>query len=224
MYYLQFHFFRRSEYAAFPPVGPALNSVKSLQKPTLQDSPTCYSGVTQSKPDGIYQPQNTRELFCVPIIRAICLSGCALSFISTSFDVVFVLFCFSPVDLGGLGFSVRLFPFLKVKFKRRQGFLDLRDRVCACYLRSYGGFITGVLNASPFASLRSRSNVPLLCKDMAGRLFCIAISQYSSSTLYGLGHRKSGSFRCSNSLDIDCHGIMPSESGIPWIFVSPNNF
>lgn len=90
----------------------ALNSAKSLQKKPPQDTimTTTYNGVNQGKPDGIYQPQNTRELFCVPIIRAICLSGCALSFISTSFDVVFVLFCFSPIDLGGLGFSVRRFP------------------------------------------------------------------------------------------------------------------
>ena len=43
-----------------------------------------------------------------PVIRALCTSGCALSFVGTAFDVVFVLFCYSPIETGGLAFSVRL--------------------------------------------------------------------------------------------------------------------
>ncbi|KAF9458664.1 major facilitator superfamily multidrug-resistance, DHA1 sub-family [Collybia nuda] len=82
---------------------PVLDVITTATTPTTT---TAYNGVSQRKPDGVYQPQNSLELFSVPIIRAICLSGCALSFISTSFDVVFVLFCFSPIDLGGLGFSI----------------------------------------------------------------------------------------------------------------------
>ncbi|KDR81469.1 hypothetical protein GALMADRAFT_221332 [Galerina marginata CBS 339.88] len=48
---------------------------------------------------------SVRHLLGIPIIRALCASGCALSFISTAFDVLFVLFCFSPVKAGGLAFS-----------------------------------------------------------------------------------------------------------------------
>jgi hypothetical protein len=79
------------------------------KKPPSDTSTVTYEGINQCRKDEVCQPRNTRELFSVPIIRALCLSGCALSFISTSFDVVFVLFCFSPIDLGGLGFSVRCF-------------------------------------------------------------------------------------------------------------------
>ncbi|KAF9453277.1 MFS general substrate transporter [Macrolepiota fuliginosa MF-IS2] len=46
-----------------------------------------------------------RQLMNIPIIQAICASACALSFISTTFEVIFVLFCYSPIEHGGLGFS-----------------------------------------------------------------------------------------------------------------------
>ena len=47
-----------------------------------------------------------RQLISLPIIRALAMSGFALSFLGTAFDVVFVLFCYSPVHNGGLSFSV----------------------------------------------------------------------------------------------------------------------
>lgn len=50
---------------------------------------------------------NIKQLLGRPIIRAICTSACALSFVSTAFDVIFVLFCYSSVEHGGLGLSVR---------------------------------------------------------------------------------------------------------------------
>ncbi|KAF8840974.1 MFS general substrate transporter [Paxillus ammoniavirescens] len=46
-----------------------------------------------------------RQLLALPIMSALSMSGFALSFIATSFDVVFVLFCYSPVQSGGLAFS-----------------------------------------------------------------------------------------------------------------------
>ncbi|KAI5122039.1 hypothetical protein M0805_006024 [Coniferiporia weirii] len=45
-------------------------------------------------------------LLRLPVMRSICISGCALSFVGTAFDVVFVLFCYCPVQSGGLSFSV----------------------------------------------------------------------------------------------------------------------
>jgi hypothetical protein len=50
---------------------------------------------------------NIKQLLSSPIIQAICASACVLSFISTAFEIVFVLFCYSPVENGGMGFSVR---------------------------------------------------------------------------------------------------------------------
>ncbi|KIL00657.1 hypothetical protein PAXRUDRAFT_29651 [Paxillus rubicundulus Ve08.2h10] len=51
------------------------------------------------------KPMCARQLLALPIMSALSVSGFALSFIATSFDVVFVLFCYSPVQSGGLAFS-----------------------------------------------------------------------------------------------------------------------
>lgn len=42
-------------------------------------------------------------------MRALTLSGFALAFIAAAFDTVFVLFCYTPISLGGLGFDVSFF-------------------------------------------------------------------------------------------------------------------
>jgi hypothetical protein len=42
----------------------------------------------------------------MPVIRALALSGLALNFITTAFDVVFVLYAYTAVETGGLGFTV----------------------------------------------------------------------------------------------------------------------
>ncbi|OBZ75636.1 hypothetical protein A0H81_04450 [Grifola frondosa] len=51
------------------------------------------------------QPASIKYLFSIPVVRALCLSGGALSFITTGFDVTFVLFCYSPIENGGLAFT-----------------------------------------------------------------------------------------------------------------------
>lgn len=42
----------------------------------------------------------------MPVIRALCGSGFALSFVSGGFDVIFVLYCYSAVKDGGLALPV----------------------------------------------------------------------------------------------------------------------
>ncbi|KAF8551946.1 MFS general substrate transporter [Imleria badia] len=46
---------------------------------------------------------SAKALLEIPALRALALSGLALSFLSSAFDVVFALFCYAPVDTGGLG-------------------------------------------------------------------------------------------------------------------------
>ena len=53
-------------------------------------------------------PLSARQLFAIPFLRSLIISGFALSFVSTAFDAVFVLFAYTPVEVGGLGFSVRI--------------------------------------------------------------------------------------------------------------------
>ncbi|KAJ6500492.1 major facilitator superfamily domain-containing protein [Mycena sanguinolenta] len=45
------------------------------------------------------------ELLSIPMIRSLTLSGFTLAFIGTSYDVVLVLFCYTPIERGGLSFS-----------------------------------------------------------------------------------------------------------------------
>ncbi|KAJ7043197.1 major facilitator superfamily domain-containing protein [Mycena alexandri] len=54
---------------------------------------------------GASRPPTFVELLAIPVIRALTLSGFALNFISTAFDVVFVLFCYTAVESGGLAFT-----------------------------------------------------------------------------------------------------------------------
>ncbi|KAL0578150.1 hypothetical protein V5O48_003855 [Marasmius crinis-equi] len=49
----------------------------------------------------------TKTLLSIPMFRTLCLSNFGLSFITVAFDVVFVLFCYSPIRQGGLGLSVQ---------------------------------------------------------------------------------------------------------------------
>ncbi|KAJ7093235.1 major facilitator superfamily domain-containing protein [Mycena epipterygia] len=46
------------------------------------------------------------DLLSIPMMRALGASAFTLGFIGTAFDVVFVLFCYTPVQRGGLSFSV----------------------------------------------------------------------------------------------------------------------
>ncbi|KAF9228644.1 MFS general substrate transporter [Gyrodon lividus] len=71
-------------------LSPASDSPQSMDLP---------AGLAPEKPMGM------RQLLTLPIMSALSMSGFALSFLATSFDAVFVLFCYSPVQSGGLAFS-----------------------------------------------------------------------------------------------------------------------
>ncbi|KAN0074592.1 Major facilitator superfamily domain containing protein [Tylopilus felleus] len=49
------------------------------------------------------KPASVSELLSIPAIRALTISGFVLSFLILAFDVVFTLFCYTPVNAGGLG-------------------------------------------------------------------------------------------------------------------------
>jgi hypothetical protein len=52
------------------------------------------------------EPHDFMSLLSKSVIRALCGSGFALSFLAGSFEVVFVLYCYSAVEDGGLGLPV----------------------------------------------------------------------------------------------------------------------
>ena len=51
-------------------------------------------------------PLSAWQLLAIPSLRSLVISGFALSFVSTAFDTVFVLFAYTPIKAGGLGFNV----------------------------------------------------------------------------------------------------------------------
>ncbi|KAJ4471534.1 hypothetical protein J3R30DRAFT_3299419, partial [Lentinula aciculospora] len=51
------------------------------------------------------QEPSLRELISIPIIRALMISAFALHFSGSAFDVLFVLFCYTPIHMRGLAFS-----------------------------------------------------------------------------------------------------------------------
>ncbi|KAI0831192.1 MFS general substrate transporter [Trametes gibbosa] len=51
------------------------------------------------------EPASVSQLLSIPVVRALCLSGAGLSFITTGFDVTFVLFCYTSLPQGGLAFN-----------------------------------------------------------------------------------------------------------------------
>ncbi|KAF5367210.1 hypothetical protein D9757_012213 [Collybiopsis confluens] len=70
---------------------------ESLQKETKTGTEVSYNAVSDEP--------TLRELLNIPIIRALSASAFALNFIGTAWDVLFVLFCYTPIRNGGLSFS-----------------------------------------------------------------------------------------------------------------------
>ncbi|KAF8525796.1 major facilitator superfamily domain-containing protein [Hysterangium stoloniferum] len=114
------------------------------------------------------RPQSTsiRTLLANPLIRALCFSGGALAFLSSAFDVVFVLFCFSPITSGGLsrptdeiGYSLAVAGFTSVVLQLflmpwllRKFDLDSMYRLCM-------GLFPFIFVALPLLNLLARSGV-----------------------------------------------------------------
>ncbi|KAJ7871414.1 major facilitator superfamily domain-containing protein [Mycena olivaceomarginata] len=67
--------------------------------PSKKSTPSSGSVTASSR------PPTFAELLALPVIRALALSGLALNFITTAFDVVFVLYAYTAVETGGLGFT-----------------------------------------------------------------------------------------------------------------------
>jgi hypothetical protein len=76
-----------------------------------------------------------RDLLAIPIIRDLCATGCALSFLATAFDVVFVLYCYTPISSGGLSFSVSMTP--GSRNPPLIIIIGLADRLFTCRLRHH---------------------------------------------------------------------------------------
>ena len=64
-----------------------------------------HASQTETGPDEA-EPASVTELLSMPAMRALTISGFALSFLSLAFDVVFTLFCYTPIGAGGLGLEV----------------------------------------------------------------------------------------------------------------------
>ncbi|EIN05822.1 MFS general substrate transporter [Punctularia strigosozonata HHB-11173 SS5] len=82
--------------------GRAYGAVAPPSPPPASSAPHGFPGGPE---DRAAKPPSAWSLLGIPALRALCLSGAALSFAATAFDVVFVLFCYTPLQSGGLGFN-----------------------------------------------------------------------------------------------------------------------
>lgn len=80
-------------------------TLPSKRKDAGRHAPPASASHTDTDSDEA-KPGSVIELLSIPAIRALTISGFALSFLSLAFDVVFTLFCYTPVDAGGLGLEV----------------------------------------------------------------------------------------------------------------------
>ncbi|KAJ4467774.1 MFS general substrate transporter [Lentinula lateritia] len=72
-----------------------------------QTDPETFAGANNESEDNASsfpKHPSARILLSIPIIRALSLSGFALEMNGTSFVVLFVLFCYTPIEQGGLAF------------------------------------------------------------------------------------------------------------------------
>ncbi|KAL0578152.1 hypothetical protein V5O48_003857 [Marasmius crinis-equi] len=76
-------------------------TLPSKRPPSIHKVDTSEGGQADSSPGAL----GVKDLFSISSIRALSLSSFALSFNATAFDVLFVVFCYSPIRSGGLGFS-----------------------------------------------------------------------------------------------------------------------
>ncbi|KAF9061697.1 major facilitator superfamily domain-containing protein [Rhodocollybia butyracea] len=75
---------------------------------TLHRKPSDSTG---SNPADDHEP-TLRELLSIPIIRVLTISAFAFNFNGTGFEVLFVLFCYTPIVNGGLEFSPSTIGFI----------------------------------------------------------------------------------------------------------------
>lgn len=62
---------------------------------------------TRNESDSSFKPNlGLKDLLSLPIIRDLTFCGFALDVNGTSFAIVFALFCYSPIEHGGLAFPV----------------------------------------------------------------------------------------------------------------------
>ncbi|KAF9483848.1 major facilitator superfamily multidrug-resistance, DHA1 sub-family [Pholiota conissans] len=114
--YFDYNFFRHYPYflpcllissfglVCFVAAGLLLKETLNQKQPEDPRKVPSYGSLGEHSPSEVSKKFTVKELLEIRIIRALCASGCSLSFISTAFDVLFVLFCYSPISTGGLGF------------------------------------------------------------------------------------------------------------------------
>ena len=74
-------------------------------------SPSLAAAEIEEEEDfGLAKAHGIIALLSAPHLRAVCLSGLALSFIATAHDTAFALLSTAPIETGGLAFSVRRSP------------------------------------------------------------------------------------------------------------------
>ena len=91
--------------ARFTHKGVSTQTLPPKGNETLKQPEEVISYGSMSAPPAT-TPLSAWQLLTIPSLRSLIISGFALAFVSTAFETVFVLFAYTPIKAGGLGFNV----------------------------------------------------------------------------------------------------------------------
>jgi hypothetical protein len=92
-------------------------------------------------------PLSAMDLLSIPMMRALTFSGFTLAFIGTAYDVVFVLFLYTPIERGGLSFSASPLRNHLEWITEALKFIGKRDRICPCNERRHFSYAPALRDA-----------------------------------------------------------------------------
>jgi hypothetical protein len=129
------------------------------------------------------EPASVKALLSIPAIRALTISGFALTFLSLAFDVVFTLFCYTPVDAGGLGLEVSVYYRSIIVQGTMHISTALDDRKCARVRRNARRPAPVLRHAVYLAAFRLRKDIQCVHVHLARRFWAPSIPQRPRSRL-----------------------------------------
>ena len=164
---------------AYNVVSRCLQTLPSKRKHACASTHASSASASHTDPHSEEaEPASVKALLSIPAIRALTISGFALSFLSLAFDVVFTLFCYTPVDAGGLGLEVSV-DSMSTGFA--QGIMHLPpafdDRKCARVRRNARRPAPVLRHAVHLAAFRLRKDIQCVHVHLARHFWPPSIPQ-----------------------------------------------
>ncbi|QRV77495.1 major facilitator superfamily transporter [Ceratobasidium sp. AG-Ba] len=85
-----------------PEQRPLLSKPVGVQQTSYQTTPSCSSPASTNSDA---RPYSNREILTIPAVQGVLLSYAFMALVTVAVEAVFILWLYTPVSLGGLGFS-----------------------------------------------------------------------------------------------------------------------